>query len=62
MERRTANRNPKEIWANAPKNVIIKNPAFEIACSEHIKGIVSEYGVLNFRDFVKRELERHKRL
>ena len=52
----------KEIWANAPKNVVIKNPAFEIACSEHVKGIVSEYGVLNFRDFVKKELERHKRL
>lgn len=58
IESRPAN----EIWLGAPKNVEIKNPAFEIAESKHIKGIISELGVLSFKDFVKKELARHGRL
>lgn len=56
------NRSPNEVWQGAPKNVVIKNPAFEIACSEHIKGVISELGILSFKDFVKKELARHERL
>ena len=55
-------RSPAEVWKNAHKNIQIKNPAFEIACHEHLKGIVSEYGILSFKDFVKKELARHGRL
>ena len=56
------NRDSKEVWANAPKNVEIKNPAFEIAESKHIRGVVSELGILSFKDFIKKELARHGRL
>ncbi|MFH0868604.1 MAG: hypothetical protein V1839_00075 [archaeon] len=56
------NRPGKEIWAGAHKNISIHNPAFEVACSEHIKDVVSELGILSFKEFVKREVARHGRL
>jgi ribose 1,5-bisphosphate isomerase len=43
-----------EVWTEAPKNIQIYNPAFEIAESKHIKGIISEFGMLNYKDFLKR--------
>lgn len=55
-------RSPKEVWADAPKSIKIYNPVFEIAEAKHIKGVVSEYGILSFKDFIKRELARHKRI
>ena len=45
----------KEVWPNAPKNVIVHNPAFEIAEAKHIKGVISELGMLSFDKFVKRK-------
>ena len=47
-------RDPKEVWPNAPKNIKIYNPAFELAEPEHIKAIVSELGILSYKDFLKR--------
>ena len=55
-------RPPQEVWANAPKKAKVYNPAFEIAHSSHFKGIISEYGVLSFKDFIKKETARHGRL
>ncbi|MBU2504147.1 MAG: hypothetical protein KJ879_03810 [Nanoarchaeota archaeon] len=43
-----------EIWNKAPKNVKIKNPAFEFVPKKYIKGIVSEFGVQSYSDFVKK--------
>ena len=39
-------RDPKEIWKDAPKNVKIKNPAFDLVPYKHIKGIITENGVI----------------
>ena len=44
----------KEIWPNVPKGIDVHNPAFEIAESKHIKGIISELGLLNYNEFLKR--------
>jgi len=44
----------KEVWQNVPKGVDVHNPAFEVAESKHIKGIISEFGILNYNDFLKR--------
>ena len=44
----------EEVWANAPKHVKIKNPAFEKVPSKLITKIVSELGVLSPKEFVKR--------
>ncbi len=46
-----------EVWDKAPKNIKIKNPAFEFVPKKLIKGIVSEYGLLSYEKFVKKSLK-----
>jgi len=48
------NRNLNEVWDKAPKNIKIKNPAFEFIKQRYIKVIVSELGVLSYNDFLKK--------
>jgi len=43
-----------EVWKNAPKKIKIKNPSFEFVPKKYIKGIVSEFGVLNYDEFLKK--------
>jgi len=42
-----------EVWDKAPKDIKIKNPAFEFIPKKFIKGIVSELGVLSYSEFLK---------
>ncbi len=49
------NRNLNEVWNRAPKNVKIKNPAFEFVPKKYITGIVTELGPMKYERFVKRE-------
>lgn len=44
----------KEIWKNAPKNIKIKNPAFEFIPSRYIKAVVSELGILSLKKFLQK--------
>jgi len=48
------NRKLNEIWDHAPKNIKIKNPAFEFVPKKYIGGIVSEYGLLSYNEFLKK--------
>ncbi len=48
------NRKLNEVWDKAPKNIRIKNPAFEFVDKKYITKIVSELGVLSYRDFLKK--------
>ncbi|MFH1326526.1 MAG: hypothetical protein ABIH59_00165 [archaeon] len=50
LEQRSLN----EIWDKAPKNIKIKNPAFEFVPKKYIKAIISELGVLRYSHFVKK--------
>tara|TARA_Y100000034_G_scaffold19272_1_gene21693 strand:+ start:14960 stop:15766 length:807 start_codon:yes stop_codon:yes gene_type:complete len=43
-----------EVWDNAPKNIKIKNPAFEFIPKKYIKGIISEVGNLSYDQFLKK--------
>jgi ribose 1,5-bisphosphate isomerase len=43
-----------EVWNTAPKNVIIKNPAFEFVPKRHITAIISERGIFRYEEFVKK--------
>lgn len=43
-----------EIWDKAPKNVKIKNPAFEFVPKKYIKAVVSELGVLEYNQFLRK--------
>ncbi|MEK6842611.1 MAG: hypothetical protein AABX84_02250 [Nanoarchaeota archaeon] len=47
-------RNLNEIWNRAPKNIRIKNPAFEFVPKKYITKIISEYGILSYNEFVRR--------
>ncbi len=46
-------RNPYEIWADAPHGIIIENPAFEPIIMPYISSIISELGVLTPKTFLK---------
>ncbi len=39
-------RSPKEIWKDPPKNLTIKNPAFDITRRNFIHGIICEEGII----------------
>jgi len=43
-----------EIWDKAPKNIKIKNPAFEFVDKKYITKIVSELGSLTYDKFLKK--------
>lgn len=51
------NRNSKEIWDT--KKVLIKNPAFELIKRGYITGIVSELGILSYRNFLNKVRKRN---
>lgn len=43
-----------EVWDTAPKNIKIKNPAFEFVPKKYIKEIVSELGTLDYDNFLRK--------
>lgn len=47
-------RNLNEIWSNAPKNIKLKNPAFEFVPKRYITKIISELGVLSYDRFLEK--------
>ncbi len=49
LEQRTLD----EIWNNAPKNIKLKNPAFEFVPKNYITKIISELGILSYDKFLK---------
>lgn len=51
-EEKIEQRNPKEIWANAPKGVKILNPAFEKIDPQLVTGIISELGLFMRKSFI----------
>lgn len=50
-------RDTKEVWDKPPKNVTIKNPAFEEIEAKYVTGIISEIGIYNPETFIS-ELRR----
>lgn len=40
-------RSPKEVWKNPPKNLKIKNPAFDVISNDLVNLIITEYGVVS---------------
>lgn len=39
-------RSPNEVWADAPKTLLIRNPAFDVTPSRYIHGLICEEGVI----------------
>lgn len=48
-----------EVWAKAPKNIKIKNPAFEFVSKKYISGIVTELGVMRYGEFSRKKLNEN---
>ncbi len=44
----------REIWKKPPETLKIKNPSFEFVPKKYLKGIISEYGLLSYEEFVER--------
>ncbi|MCK5624634.1 hypothetical protein KAI04_02230 [Candidatus Pacearchaeota archaeon] len=43
-----------EVWDTAPKNIKVKNPAFEFVPKKYIKEIISELGTLRYKEFLRK--------
>jgi len=50
LEQRSIN----EVWDKTPKNVKIKNPSFEFVDKKYISGIVTEFGIMKYDEFVRK--------
>ena len=44
-----------EVWDKAPQKIKINNPAFEFVPKKYIYRIISEFGILKYADFVKKQ-------
>ena len=40
-------RSPSEIWKDAPKNLVVRNPAFDVTRRDFIHGIICEEGMIS---------------
>ncbi len=47
-------RDRKEIWNKAPKSLKIKNFAFEEIDRKYVTKIISEFGILSYKEFLKK--------
>jgi translation initiation factor 2B subunit (eIF-2B alpha/beta/delta family) len=47
-------RNLNEVWNKAPKNIKIRNPAFEFVSKNYITGIITELGFMKYDEFIRR--------
>jgi len=52
-------RNGKEVWDERNKNIFPQNPAFDKAKLKNITGIISEFGILTPKQFIKK-IKSHK--
>jgi ribose 1,5-bisphosphate isomerase len=52
-------RDPKEVWRNHPKGVSIRNPVFDKTPAAHLKGYVTELGVLPPKDVLYKVVEEY---
>ncbi|MDO8517218.1 MAG: hypothetical protein Q7S33_03775 [Nanoarchaeota archaeon] len=53
-------RSAKEIWNKHNKNIEVLNPAFDLVEKKFISGVVSEFGILNYNDFIKKAKQNLK--
>jgi ribose 1,5-bisphosphate isomerase len=46
-------RNPREVWKEAPEKLGVKNPAFDVTPSKYIHGLICEEGVITPQSIVE---------
>ncbi len=52
-------RNPNEIWKTPPKNLVIRNPAFDVTRRDFIHGIICEEGIISPHSVVEVVRRKH---
>jgi ribose 1,5-bisphosphate isomerase len=52
-------RNPSEVWSEAPAKLLVSNPAFDVTPNRYIHGIVCEEGIIAPQSIVEVILRRH---
>jgi len=55
-------RSPKEVWNTRKEGIKIFNPAFDKTKLKNLTGIISEFGILSPKEFVKKAQEKIRRL
>jgi len=55
-------RSPKEVWDERIKKIEVINPAFDKTELKELSGVISEFGILTPKQFVKLAKEKVKRL
>jgi len=53
-------RSPNEIWKNVPKNLVIKNPAFDVTRRDFIHGIICEEGIISPHSIIEVMHRKHQ--
>ena len=51
-------RKESEVWNEKNKNIDIVNPAFDKIPKKLITGVISEFGILNYKDFAKKAKQK----
>ena len=55
-------RSPLEVWNQRNKNIEVLNPPFDKTRLKDLSGVISEFGVLTSKQFVKKTKEKLKKL
>jgi len=51
----------KEVWDNRNKRITIFNPAFSVLKYKYLSGVISEFGILHYKHFIKLAKQNLKR-
>ncbi len=52
-------RNPAEVWSEAPAKLVVRNPAFDVTANRYISGIICEDGIVAPQAIVEVVCKRH---
>ena len=54
-------RKGKEVWDERSKKIEVFNPAFDLISKKFVKEVVSEFGVLPYKNFIKKAKQNLKK-
>ena len=44
----------REVWDERNKNIHVINPAFDFTNKKYLSGVISELGILSYKEFIKK--------
>lgn len=55
-------RSPREVWDERNKKIEVLNPAFDRTKLKQLSGVISEFGIMTTKEFIKRAKEKSRTL